>query len=85
MEYPSAGCIFKNPEGDFAGRLIEQCGLKGKKIGKVMISKKHANFIVNTGNAKADDVKKLINLCKEKVKEKFGIELKEEIKYLGEF
>jgi UDP-N-acetylmuramate dehydrogenase len=85
LEYPSAGSIFKNPNGRAAGYLIEQCGLKGKKIGKAMISEKHANFIVNLGNAKAKDVKKLIDLCKEKVKEKFGIELEEEIEYLGEF
>lgn len=83
MEFPSAGCIFKNPEGDFAGRLIDQCGLKGTKIGKAMISKKHGNFIVNQGNAKAADVKKLIDLCKKKVKQKFGIELEEEIEYVG--
>ena len=85
LEYPSAGCIFENPEGDFAGRLIEQCGLKGKKEGSAMISKKHGNFIVNLGNAKAKDVIKLINLCKEKVREKFRIELEKEIEYLGEF
>lgn len=85
LEYPSAGCIFENPEGDFAGRLIEQCDLKGIKIDNAMISKKHGNFIVNTGNAKAGDVIELIKLCKEKVREKLGIELKEEIEYLGEF
>ena len=85
LEYPSAGCIFKNPAGQYAGYLIDQCGLKGEKIGGAMISKKHANFIINTGNAKAKGVKKLIDLCKEKVKEKFGIELKEEIEYLGNF
>ena len=83
LEYPSAGSIFKNPNGRAAGYLIEQCGLKDKKIGKAMISEKHANFIVNTGNAKAKDVKKLIDLCKEKVKEKFGIELEEEIELIG--
>jgi len=85
LEYPSAGCVFKNPSGQHAGYLIEQCELKGKKIGNAMISKKHANFIVNIGNAKAKDVKKLIDLCKEKVKEKFKIKLEEEIEYLGEF
>ena len=85
LEYSSAGCIFKNPEGDFAGRLIEQCGLKGKKEEGAMISKKHGNFIVNIGRAKAKNVKKLIDLCKEKVREKFGIKLEEEIEYLGEF
>ena len=85
LEYPSVGCIFKNPKDFSAGYLIEQCGLKGKKIGEAMISEKHANFIVNAGGAKAEDVVKLINLCKEKVKEKFGVELKEEIEYLGKF
>jgi len=85
LEYPSAGSIFKNPKNYSAGYLIEQCGLKGKKIGKAMISTKHANFIVNTGGAKAKDVVKLINLCKQKVKEKFKIKLEEEIEYLGKF
>ncbi len=85
MEFFSAGCIFKNPAKQSAGYLIEQCGLKGKKIGGAMISEKHANFIVNTGKAKASDVKKLIDLCKEKVKNKFKIKLKEEIEYLGKF
>ena len=85
LKYPSAGCIFKNSEGRYAGYLIDQCDLKGEKIGNAMISKKHANFIINTGNAKAKDVKKLIDLCKKKAKEKFGVELKEEIEYLGKF
>jgi len=66
-----------------AAYLIEKCGLKGKRVGNVKISEKHANFIINLGNAKAREVKKLINLTKKKVKEKFGIELKEEIQYLG--
>jgi len=90
----SAGCVFKNPTpgqaqpGEnlsikSAGWLIEQCGLKGKRIGNAEISEKHANFIVNLGNAKAKDVKRLINLCKEKVKERFGMQLEEEIEYLG--
>ena len=85
LEFMSAGCIFKNPAGRSAGYLIEQCGLKGKKINGAMISEKHANFIINTGGAKAEDVINLINLCKEKVKEKFGVKLEEEIEYLGEF
>lgn len=63
--------------------LIEKCGLKGKKIGNIEISEKHANFILNLGNGKAGDVIKLINLIKKKVKKKFGIILKEEIQYLG--
>lgn len=83
LNFPSAGSIFKNPKGFLAGEIIERCGLKGKKIGKVKISEKHANFIVNLGNGKAKDVRKLINLVKKKVKNKFKINLKEEIQYLG--
>jgi len=82
---PSAGCVFKNPKSRGAGLLIDQCGLKGKQIGGAKISEKHANFIVNTGGAKARDVKNLIELIKKQVKDKFNIELKEEIQYLGEF
>jgi len=81
----SAGCVFKNPKLKSAGLLIDQCGLKGRQIGGAKISEKHANFIVNTGQAKAKDVKALINLIKKQVKNKFNIELKEEIQYLGEF
>ncbi len=66
-----------------AAWLIEKCNLKGKKIGNVKISEKHANFIVNLGNGKANDVKKLINLAKNMVKNKFGVVLEEEIQYLG--
>jgi len=79
----SAGSIFKNPSKKPAGFLIEECGLKGKKIGKAQISQKHANFIMNLRGAKAVDVLKLINLAKEKVRNKFGITLEEEIQYLG--
>jgi len=79
LNFPSAGSIFKNPRGFFAADLIERCGLRGKRIGKVKISEKHANFIVNLRNGKAKDVKKLIKLAKQKVKSKFGIVLKEEI------
>ncbi|PIZ56255.1 UDP-N-acetylenolpyruvoylglucosamine reductase [bacterium (Candidatus Torokbacteria) CG_4_10_14_0_2_um_filter_35_8] len=92
-EFPSAGCIFKNISKDkkeeldiptcSAGYLIDQCGLKGKKIGGAQISEKHANFIVNTGSAKAEDVLNLIDICKEKIKSKFNINLKEEIKFVG--
>jgi len=66
-----------------AARMIEECGLKGKRIGNVKISEKHANFIVNLGQGKAKDVKKLIELAKKRVKNKFGIDLEEEICYLG--
>jgi len=80
---PSAGCIFVNPKPLAAGKLIDKCGLKGKGIGDAQISPKHANFIVNLGKAKAADVIKLIKLIKEKVKEKFGVELEEEVFLLG--
>ncbi len=83
LEYPSAGSVFKNPPEHFAGWLIEECGLKEKKIGKAQVSKKHANFIINLGNAKSEEVLELIKLIKTKVKQKFNIELKEEIEYLG--
>jgi len=75
----SAGCIFKNPPLLSTGKLIEECGLKGKRIGDVQISNKHANFIVNLGNAKASDVLELITYIKEKVKVKFNIDLELEI------
>jgi UDP-N-acetylmuramate dehydrogenase len=80
--YPSAGSVFKNPDGFSAAWLMEVCGLKGKRIGKAEISKKHANFIVNLGGAKEKDVKKLINLAKKSVKKKFKINLQEEIQFL---
>lgn len=75
LDMPSAGSVFRNPEGDFAGRLIEEVGLKGKQIGGAQVSNKHANFIVNTGNATSNDIKNLIKLVKEEVKKKFNIDL----------
>jgi UDP-N-acetylmuramate dehydrogenase len=83
LEHASGGSVFKNPPGDFAGRLIEGVGLKGFRIGGAMISSKHANFIVNTGGAKAGDVLALMDLAKRKVKEKTGVELQPEIKVVG--
>lgn len=83
LKYPSAGCIFKNVPGQGAGRLIDQAGLKGVKIGQAMISDKHANFIINLGGAKSEDVIKLIKLIKKTIKEKYDINLEEEIQYLG--
>lgn len=82
---PSAGSIFQNPKGDFAGRLIEKAGLKGYQIGGAKISEKHANFIVNTGDASARDVLALMKLAKQKVWEKFKVGLKGEIVLVGEF
>ena len=75
LDMPSAGSVFRNPENDHAGRLIEAAGLKGKKIGGAMVSLKHANFIVNTGTATSNDVKNLIKLVHTQVKEKFNVDL----------
>ncbi|MBW1860855.1 MAG: UDP-N-acetylmuramate dehydrogenase [Deltaproteobacteria bacterium] len=80
LEYPSGGSVFKNPPGEYAGRLIEKAGLKGERIGGAMISPKHANFIVNTGGARAEDILALMDLAREKVREKTGIELETEIR-----
>jgi len=83
LEFPSGGSVYKNPPNDYAGRLIEEAGLKGSRIGGAMISPKHANFIVNTGNARAHDILALMDLTREKVKEESGIELEPEIKVVG--
>ena len=83
LNFPSAGSIFKNPPNFSAGCLIERCGLKGKRIGQVQVSETHANFIVNLGNGKAEDVMELINIIKKGVKNKFKIELEKEIEVLG--
>ena len=84
LDYPSAGSVFRNPSNDHAGRLIEQAGLKGKKIGGAMISPKHANYIVNTGGAQAEDILRLMEMAKEKVREATGVELEPEIKVVGD-
>ena len=84
LEYPSAGSVFKNPPDDYAGRLIENVGLKGKRIGGAMISDKHANVIVNVGGASAQDVLALMETARQKVREQTGIELEPEIKVVGE-
>ena len=76
---PSAGSCFKNPKGDFAGRLIQEIGLKGVKKGDMSFSEQHANFLVNHGNGTFDEAITLINLAKQKVKEQFNIELETEI------
>lgn len=79
----SAGCVFKNPKDTPAGKLIDELGLKGKQIGKVQISLDHGNFMLNRGGAKATDVIKLISFVKQQARDKRGIQLHEEIKYLG--
>ncbi len=81
----SCGCMFKNPENLSAGQLIDNAGMKGKKVGRAMVSDKHANFVINTGGAKASEVLELMNLIKETVKNKSGVELEPEIFMVGEF
>lgn len=78
--FPSAGCIFGNPPGDYAGRLIDLCGLKGRVCGSARISSKHANFILSRKNGRAADILKLMKLVKEEVKDNFKINLHPEIK-----
>jgi UDP-N-acetylmuramate dehydrogenase len=84
LDFPSCGSTFKNPEGHSAGRLIERSGLKGTKVGGAEISEKHANFILNKNNARAQDILDLIAIVKERVKEQFGVELECEVIILGE-
>lgn len=83
LEYPSAGSAFKRPEGTYAGLVIEQSGMKGYSVGDAQISEKHANFIINKGNATAEDVKKLISDVQKAVKEKTGYTLECEVKLIG--
>jgi UDP-N-acetylmuramate dehydrogenase len=84
LNLPNAGSVFRNPPGDYAARLIEACGLKGRTIGGAQISSKHANFIVNLGGARARDIEALIVLAERAVREKFGIELEREVRVTGE-
>jgi UDP-N-acetylmuramate dehydrogenase len=81
---PNAGSVFRNPEGTYAAKLIEECGLKGRTIGGAMISPKHANFIINIGDARAADIEALIKLTQSSVKQKFGTELEQEVRILGD-
>lgn len=83
VDMPSAGSIFKNPESDYAGRLIEAAGLKGKSIGGAMISPKHANFIVKKGQCSASDISELMDLAISKVKQMYDVQLLPEIKVVG--
>lgn len=83
LEYPNAGSVFKRPEGAFPGALIEQAGLKGLRIGGAEISEKHANFIVNKGNATADDILRLTETAQKEVYRRFGILLETEIIYIS--
>lgn len=84
LEYPSAGSVFKRPEGYYASKLIEDAGLKGIAVGGAMVSKKHSGFIINTGSASFDDVVTLIEKVKAIVLEKFAVSLEEEIRIIHE-
>jgi UDP-N-acetylmuramate dehydrogenase len=84
VEFRSAGSIFKNPPGEYAGRLVERAGLKGTRIGNAMISAKHGNYIVNLGGARAADVLALVALAHERVRDAMGVDLELEIKVVGE-
>lgn len=81
---PSCGSVFRNPEGDHAARLIESCGLKGCRVGGAEVSEKHANFIVNTGDARAADIEALIRLVRDRVETQCGILLDTEVRIVGE-
>ncbi|MDE3112472.1 MAG: UDP-N-acetylmuramate dehydrogenase [Chloroflexota bacterium] len=85
LAQPNTGSIFRNPPGDFAGRLIDAAGLKGRRLGGAMVSERHANFIVNTGNATASDIRELMRLCQREVKERFGVDLVAEVEVVGQW
>lgn len=83
--YPNSGSMFRNPPADFAGRMIEAAGLKGNRIGQAQISERHANFIINLGGAKAEEVRRLMEQARIEVKKQFGVELEPEVRMLGEW
>ena len=85
LEYASAGSTFKRPEGYFAGKLIQDAGLKGYQVGDAQVSEKHSGFVINRGNATASDVMQLISDVKDKVKEQFGVTMEPEVKRVGRF
>ena len=85
LNLPNAGSVFRNPLGDYAARLIEQCGLKGYQVGNAQVSEKHANFIVNTGGATATDIETLINRVQTIVQNKTGITLLPEVRIIGDY
>ncbi len=85
LQWPSCGSVFANPAGESAGRLIEAVGLKGHRIGGVEVSTQHANWILNVGDATAADATALIELCRRRVFEAFGVELRPEVQRFGDF
>ena len=82
LEYPSCGSFFKRPQGLYAAKLIDDCGLKGYSVGGAMVSNKHAGFIINTGGATSKDIVELGELVSNKIYEKFGVRLEREVKYI---
>ena len=85
LEYPSAGSTFKRPEGYFAGKLIEDTGLRGFQVGGAQVSEKHCGFVINKEHATAADIDNLIKEVQDRVEQKFGVRLETEVKYIGEF
>ena len=85
LDFPSAGSTFKRPEGYFAGKLIMDAGLRGYRVGGAQVSEKHCGFVVNIGQATAEDVRRLMKDVQERVWEKFHVALEPEVKFLGEF
>ena len=85
LEYGSAGSTFKRPEGYFAGKLIEDAGLRGYRVGDAQVSEKHCGFVINRGNATAAEVAQLMEDVTDRVEEKFGVRLQPEVKKIGEF
>lgn len=83
--FPNSGSMFRNPPGDYAGRLIEAAGLKGRRLGQAQIAERHANFIVNLGGAKALEVRRLMELARSEVRRRFNVELVPEVKFVGEW
>ncbi len=81
---PSCGSVFRNPPNDHAARLIEACGMKGMRLGGAEVSGKHANFIINTGDATAADVERLIEKIQQQVRQEQGVELVAEVRIVGE-
>ena len=85
LEYPSAGSTFKRPEGYFAGKLIQDCGLKGFRVGDAMVSEKHSGFVINVGHATAADVMTLIRHVQQEVDRQFCVRIEPEVRMIGEF
>ena len=85
LEYPSAGSTFKRPEGYFAGKLIQDAGLRGYQVGGAQVSEKHCGFVINRGDATARDVRQLITDVQKKVYEEFHVQIEPEVKMIGEF